>query len=69
MEGLLKNICDLKESCPIFLPTKATKTPRGPTTDISNFAPGFMLQMYFSFFNVEITHGFTSTFVTMCFDI
>ena len=46
--------------------TKATKIPRGPTIDVLEFPPGFMLQMDFSFFNVEIIHGFTSTFVAIC---
>ena len=66
MEGLPKNLPELEEPCPICLLTKATKTPRVPTTDVSKFAPGFMLQMDFSLFNVEIIRGFTSTFVTIC---
>ena len=45
--------------------TKATRINRGPTTGISNIFPGFMLQMYFAFFNVEIIRGFTSTFVAI----
>ena len=36
----------------MFVSTKATKFPRGPTIDVSKFSPGFMLQMDFSFFNV-----------------
>ena len=47
---------------------KATKIPIGPTTDVSKFSPGFMLQMYFVLFNVEIIGGFTSTFVAICSD-
>ena len=46
--------------------TKTTKIPRGPTTDVSKFAPGFMLQMDFAFFSVESICGFTSTFVDIC---
>ena len=46
--------------------TKATKIPRGPTTDVSKFVPGFMLQMDFAFFNVESICGFTSTFLAIC---
>ena len=53
MEGILENITELEEPFPICLLTKATKIPRGPTTDVSKFATGFMLQIYFSFFNVE----------------
>ena len=34
--------------------------------DVSKFAPGFMLQMDFSFFNVKSICGFTSTFVVIC---
>ena len=63
MEGLPENLPELEEPCPICLLNKATKIPRGPTTDVSKFASGFMLQMDFSFFNVESIHGFTSTFV------
>ena len=66
MEGLLENLPELDEPFPIYLLTKATKIPRGPTTDVSKFAPGFMLQMNFSFLNVESIRGFTSTFVAIC---
>ena len=47
--------------------TKATKITRGLITDVSIFAPGFMLQIYFSFFNVDSIRGFTSTFVAKCY--
>ena len=46
--------------------TKAAKIPRGPTTYVSKFAPGFMLQIDFAFFNVESIRVFTSTFVDIC---
>ena len=46
--------------------TKATKITRGLITDVSIFAPGFMLQIYFSFFNVESIRGFALTFVVIC---
>ena len=46
--------------------TKATRIPRGPTNDVSNPPPGFMLQINFVFFNVERTCEFTSTFVAIC---
>ena len=65
MEGLPENISELEEPYPIFLLTKATKIPRGPTTDVSIFAPWFMLQMDFAFFNVGSIHGFISTFVAI----
>ena len=68
MKGLQANIPDLEEPWPICLLTKVTKINRDPTTDISKFAPGFMLQMAFVFFIVEIIRGFTSTFVALCFD-
>ena len=42
------------------------KIPIGPTIYVSKYFPGFMLQIDFSFFNVEIIHGFTSTFMAMC---
>ena len=70
IKGLMKilpaNLPDLEETFPICQLTKATKFPRGPTTYISKLAPGFMLHMYFVFFNVEIIRGFTSTFVGIC---
>ena len=65
MEGLPENLPELEEPCPIYLLTKATKIPRDPTTDVLKFAPCFMLQMDFSFFNVESIHGFTSTFMAI----
>ena len=65
MEGLPENLSNLEEPFPICLLTKA-KIPRGPTTDISKFSYGFMLHMYFAFFNVESIHGFTSNFVDIC---
>ena len=46
--------------------TKATKITRGPTTNVSIFAPGFMLQIGFSFSNVESIRGFALTFVAIC---
>ena len=66
VEGLPGNLPDLEEPYPIFLMTKATKIPRVPTTYVSKFAPGFMIQMYFVFFNVESIRGFTLTFVDIC---
>ena len=67
MEGLPENLPELEEPCPICILTKATKISRGPTTDVSKFAPGFMLQMDFAFFNVESIHRFTSTFLAICY--
>ena len=46
--------------------TEANKITKGPTTDVSKHFPGFMLQMDFSFFNVESICGFTSTVVAIC---
>ena len=66
MEGLPENLPDLEKPCTIFIFTKATKIPRGSTTDVYKFPPGFMLKMYFVFFNVESIRGFTSNFVTVC---
>ena len=42
------------------------KNPRGPTTDVSKFTPGFMLQMDSAFFNIESILDFTSTFLDIC---
>ena len=66
MEGFPENLSKLEEPCPICLLTKSTKPPRAPTTNISKYSPGFMLQMDFAFFNVETIRGFTSTFVAIC---
>ena len=66
MENLPKNLPELEEPCPIFLLTKATKVNRGPTTYVSKFSPGFMLQMDFLFFNAERIRGFASTFDAIC---
>ena len=65
MKGLQTNLFELEETLPILLLTKATKTSRGPVIDVSKFAPGFMIQIYFSLFNVESIHAFTSTFVSI----
>ena len=66
MEGLPEKLLDLEEPFHTCLLTKATKITRGLTTDVSKFAPSFMLHMYFAFFNVESIRGFTSTFVAIC---
>ena len=50
MGGLPENFIYLEEPCPICLLSKATKIPKVSTTDVSKFAPGFMLQMYSVFF-------------------
>ena len=65
-EGLPTNLPDLEETCTICLLKKATKIPRGKTIYVLKYPPGFMLQMDFSFFNVESIPGFTSTFVDIC---
>ena len=69
LAGLPENLLELEEPCPFCLLTKAIKIPRGPTTIVSKFAPGFILQMNFAFFNAENIRGFTSTFVDICSDI
>ena len=66
MEGLHKNPAELEGPFPVCLLTKATKISRGPTTDVSKFTPGFMLQIDFAFFNAESIRGFNSTFVDIC---
>ena len=57
LEGLIENLPDLEEPCPIFLRTKATTIPRSATTDALKCAPVFMLQIDFVFSNVESIHG------------
>ena len=44
MEGLPTNLPALKELCVNFL-AKTTIIHRGPTIDVSEFVPGFILQM------------------------
>ena len=66
MKGFPTNLPDLEEPCHIFLLTKANKIPRGPTIFVLKCAPGFIIQMDFAYFNVEIIHGFNSNFVAIC---
>ena len=66
MEGLPENILGLEELCLVCCLTKATNISRGTITDVSEFAPGFMLKMDFSFFSVEIIRRFTSMFMAIC---
>ena len=65
MEFLPENLPELEEPCPIYILIKATKIPRGTTTDVSKISLGLMLQMDFAFFNVESISEFTSTFVAI----
>ena len=66
MKGLPINIPDLENPWPIFLLNKETKIPIVLTIDFYKFYPGFMLQMYFSFLNVESIRRFTLTFLSIC---
>ena len=52
MKGLQKKPPDFQEPWSICILTKATKIPRGPTIDVSKFAPGFMPQMNFVYFTI-----------------
>ena len=61
------NLIKSEEPCPIWILTKSTKITICNNIDVSKFASGFILQMDFSFLNVERFRGFTSTFVTICF--
>ena len=56
-EGLQENIPDFEGPFKIYLLTKATKIIRGKTTDVSRLAPGLILQMHLTFFNVESIRG------------
>ena len=66
MKSLPKLLPDLEDPFLICILTKATKISRGPNTDISKVAPGFILQIDFSWFNLESIRGFTSTCVSIC---
>ena len=66
MESTPMNIHELEQSCPICLQTKETKIYIGPNIEISSFAPGFVLQMDSSYFNVESIGGFISKNMAIC---
>ena len=65
MEVHPENIPELEEPCHICFLREASKLSRGPTTDVSKFDPGFMIQMDFAFFVAESIRGFTSDFVAI----
>ena len=67
LQSLPTNIPDLEEPRPVCFLTKGTKITIGPTIDEPKLFPGFILQMEFLFFNVEIIHVFNSTFVAIRF--
>ena len=68
MKSLSTNLPYLSETCPMFLLIKETTITRGLNIDISNSPPGFMIQMYITFFNIENIYGFNPTFVDICYD-
>ena len=49
MESITQNIPELEEPFTIYLLTNATRIPIYSTTDVSRFAPSFLLQMDFFF--------------------
>ena len=66
-KGLPITLRDLEDPCPICLLTKATEIPIVLTIDVSKSAPGFILQINFPSFNVEIIYGFNTSFVDICY--
>ena len=48
--------------------TNSNKISRGPTIDVLKFSPGFIIDMDFVFFNVEVICEFTLTYVDICSD-
>ena len=62
MEGLQENLPELEEPRPIYLWTNSTKIPRGPITDVSKFAPGFMLQMDLRFSMLKVSVDLPQSF-------
>ena len=68
IKGLPMNFTDLEEPFSICIFNKATKITKVTNIDVSKFSTRFMLQMYFSFFNVEIICGFTSNVLAVYFD-
>ena len=67
MVFLPTNLPDFEEPFLISLLNKESKIPIGITIDTSTFALAFMLQMNFSFLNVERIRGFTLNFVAIYF--
>ena len=63
MKGLPTNLPDLKDTYPIYILTKSDKIPRGQSINVSELSPGIMLQVNFTFLDVEIICGFTLTFL------
>ena len=68
MKGLPTKLTEFEEPWTIRLSTKATKIIRGPSIDVSKFAPGLMLQMDSALFNVESIRELTLTFVDIWSD-
>ena len=66
-KGILTNIYVLEEPCPICILNKATIINIVYNIDVSRFLPGFMLQLYFAFSNVERICVFKSDFVAICY--
>ena len=66
MEGLPTNLPNLEEPFSFCFLIKATKIPRGPTTDVSKVSFVFTIHMDSAFSNVESIRVFTTIFVVIC---
>ena len=66
MEGLPTNLPNLEEPFSFCFLIKATKIPRGPTTDVSKVSFVFTIHMDSAFSNVESICVFTTIFVVIC---
>ena len=53
--------------CTVFILNKAAKINIGPNIYVSTLSPGFIIQLGFLCFNVEIICGFILTFVSICY--
>ena len=65
MKGLPKNLPDLEDTFPFCILIKATKISICVIINVSQLAPGFMLQMDFAFFNFEVIFGFNPTYIAV----
>ena len=65
IEGFPTNLTKLDEPYPICIMDNTTGTSQDYIICVWNFAPGFMLQMYFDLFNAENICGFNSIFLDL----
>ena len=60
IDEMPRSIPELEDDFPICTMTKATKLPQNPSIDVTDFAPGFLLHMDFTFVDVLSICHFTA---------